>query len=115
MPEELQRRSEVRRSGSRHADLALAYGLQPAGFQVICMEASQFKNTLAAMRNKTDRNDARGIAQILRTRLVHPIRMAWANAGSKPSTVSMSALTIERSTIGVYYFLCWRSQPCTPS
>jgi transposase len=31
------------------------------------MEARQVKNTLAAMRNKTDRNDARGIAQILRT------------------------------------------------
>jgi transposase len=45
----------------------LTYGLQAAGFEVICMEARQVKNTLAAMRNKTDRNDARGIAQILRT------------------------------------------------
>ncbi|RZL94786.1 MAG: transposase [Variovorax sp.] len=35
--------------------------------EVICLEARQVKNTLAAMRNKTDRNDARGIAQILRT------------------------------------------------
>lgn len=31
------------------------------------MESRQVKNTLASMRNKTDRNDARGIAQILRT------------------------------------------------
>ena len=31
------------------------------------LEARQVKNTLDAMRNKTDRNDARGIAQILRT------------------------------------------------
>ena len=45
----------------------LTYGLQAAGFEVICLEARQVKNTLAAMRNKTDRNDARGIAQILRT------------------------------------------------
>jgi transposase len=45
----------------------LTYGLQAAGFEVVCMEARQVKNTLAAMRNKTDRNDARGIAQILRT------------------------------------------------
>ena len=45
----------------------LTYGLQAAGFEVICMEARQVKNKLAAMRNKTDRNDARGIAQILRT------------------------------------------------
>ena len=45
----------------------LAYGLQRAGFEVVCMEARQVKNTLSAMRNKTDKNDARGIAQILRT------------------------------------------------
>src|SRR5689334_22006777 len=42
----------------------LTYGLQAAGFEVICLEARQVKNTLDAMRNKTDRNDARGIAQI---------------------------------------------------
>ena len=45
----------------------LTYGLQAAGFEVICLEARQVSVTLAAMRNKTDRNDARGIAQILRT------------------------------------------------
>ena len=45
----------------------LTYGLQAAGFEVICLEARQVKNTLDAMRNTTDRNDARGIAQILRT------------------------------------------------
>jgi transposase len=31
------------------------------------MEARQVKTTLSSLRNKTDRNDARGIAQILRT------------------------------------------------
>lgn len=45
----------------------LTYGLQAAGFEVICMEARQVSAALSAMRNKTDRNDARGIAQILRT------------------------------------------------
>ena len=45
----------------------LTYGLQAAGFEVICLEARQISAALAAMRNKTDRNDARGIAQILRT------------------------------------------------
>jgi transposase len=44
----------------------LTYGLQAAGFEVFCLEARQV-NALAAMRNKTDKNDARGIAQILRT------------------------------------------------
>ncbi|MBU1190288.1 MAG: IS110 family transposase [Gammaproteobacteria bacterium] len=45
----------------------LTYGLQSAGYEVICLEARQVSAALAAMRNKTDRNDARGIAQILRT------------------------------------------------
>ncbi|MCR9193046.1 MAG: IS110 family transposase [Gammaproteobacteria bacterium] len=45
----------------------LTYGLQQAGYVVICMEARQVHSALAAMRNKTDKNDARGIAQILRT------------------------------------------------
>jgi transposase len=45
----------------------LTYGLQKAGFDVICLEARQTAATLAAMRNKTDRNDARGLAQILRS------------------------------------------------
>jgi transposase len=34
---------------------------------VICLEARQVSAALSAMRNKTDKNDARGIAQILRT------------------------------------------------
>ena len=52
----------------------LTYGLQKAGYAVVCLEARQTAATLAAMRNKTDRNDARGLAQILRSgwyRTVH--------------------------------------------
>ncbi len=45
----------------------LTYGLQSAGFEVICMESRQVKGALSAMRNKTDKHDARGIAQILRS------------------------------------------------
>ena len=45
----------------------LTYGLQNAGYEVVCMEARQVSAALAAMRNKTDKNDARGIAQILRS------------------------------------------------
>ena len=45
----------------------LTYGLQSADYKVVCMEAHQVKAALSAMRNKTDKNDARGIAQLLRT------------------------------------------------
>ncbi len=45
----------------------LAHGLRSDGFDVICLEARQVNAALSAMRNKTDKTDARGIAQILRT------------------------------------------------
>ena len=49
-------------------------GLSEAGIAAICIEARQAKAAMGAMPNKTDRNDARGIAQIMRTgwyRAVH--------------------------------------------
>lgn len=48
--------------------------LTTAELPAICIEARQAKAAMAAMPNKTDRNDARGIAQIMRTgwyRAVH--------------------------------------------
>ena len=49
-------------------------GLTEAGVPAICIEPRQAKAAMGAMPNKTDRNDARGIAQIMRTgwyRAVH--------------------------------------------
>jgi transposase len=40
--------------------------LQHAGYPAICLECRHVKAGLSAMRNKTDRNDARGIAQLVR-------------------------------------------------
>ena len=49
-------------------------GLSDKGIPAICIESRQAKAAMGAMPNKTDRNDARGIAQITRTgwyRAVH--------------------------------------------
>lgn len=41
--------------------------LQRLGFPVLCLEALHTRASLAAQRNKTDKNDALGIAQLLRS------------------------------------------------
>lgn len=53
----------------------LYFGLQSSGFDVVCMEARQVSAALSAMRNKTDKTDAKGIAQILRTGWFSPVHM----------------------------------------
>ena len=53
----------------------LTYGLQSAGYEVVCMESRQVKAGLSAMRNKTDKNDARGIAQLLRSGWYRPVHI----------------------------------------
>lgn len=45
----------------------LCAALRAAGVPVVCLETRQVKAALSAQKNKTDRNDAVGIAQIVRT------------------------------------------------
>ena len=48
--------------------------LAEAGLPVICVETRHMQAVLKAQINKTDRNDARGIAQMMRAGLYRPLR-----------------------------------------
>src|SRR5271170_2425231 len=49
--------------------------LAEAGLPVICVETRHMKAVLKAQINKTDRNDARGIAQMMRAGLYRPVHV----------------------------------------
>jgi transposase len=52
------------------------YGvLAEAGLPVICVETRHMRAVLKAQINKTDRNDARGIAQMMRVGLYRPVHV----------------------------------------
>ena len=62
-------------------------GLRQAGFSAICIETRQANAAMKAMPNKTDRNDARGIAQIPQAHSLFPDMTVREN-------VEMGAFTV---------------------
>jgi len=76
-------------------------GLRAAGLPAICIESRHAKAAMGAMPNKTDRNDARAIAQIMRTgwfREVHvkdPQCRAWRSLLVARRTVLNEMRSIE--------------------
>jgi transposase len=54
-------------------------GLAKAGVPVVCVETRHTKAFLKAQVNKTDRNDARGIAQMMRVNLFRPVHVKTLN------------------------------------
>src|SRR5260370_21997192 len=49
--------------------------LTEVGLPVICVETRHMRAVLKAQINKTDRNDARGIAQMMRVGLYRPVHV----------------------------------------
>ncbi len=64
----------------------LVAALLAAGLPAICLESRQVKAALSAMPVKTDRNDARGLAQVVRT--------GWYKAVHVKSVDSQHARTL---------------------
>ena len=50
-------------------------GLAEAGLPMVCVETRHMQAVLKAQINKTDRNDARGIAQMIRAGLYRPVHV----------------------------------------
>ncbi len=75
----------------------LYFGLTAEGFDVVCMEARQVNAALSAMRNKTDKTDARGIAQVLRTGWFSPVHMKSREAHGHRALLSTRKALLKKT------------------
>lgn len=82
-------------------------GLTAAGFETVLLETRHVKAALSAMTVKTDRRDARGIAQLLRMGWYRPVHAKSASAQEVRSLlvarklVQTKLLDVERSIRGI--------------
>src|SRR3954471_9150923 len=75
-----QRAGDAHRSGGRPLSQWLHAGLSEAGLETVLLETRHVKAALSAMIVKTDRKDARGIAQLLRMGWFRPVHCKTVDA-----------------------------------
>jgi transposase len=75
-------------------------GLAEAGYPVVCCETRHTKAFLKARRTKTDRNDARGIAQMIRTGLYQDVHVK-TRASQRVRTLLSARKTLQAKAIDI--------------
>ncbi|WP_234837256.1 IS110 family transposase, partial [Sinorhizobium meliloti] len=71
--------------------------LARAGVPVICIETRHVKAFLKAQPNKTDRNDARGIAQMMRVNLYRPVHVKTLASQKRRALLTARKLLQEKA------------------
>lgn len=72
-------------------------GLAEAGLPAICIETRHTKAFLKAQVNKTDRNDARGIAQMMRVNLFRPVHVKTLASQKRRALLTARKLLQEKA------------------
>ncbi|MDE2494393.1 MAG: IS110 family transposase [Alphaproteobacteria bacterium] len=72
-------------------------GLAEAGLPAICIETRHAKAFLKAQVNKTDRNDARGIAQMMRVNLFRPVHVKTLRSQKRRALLTARKLLQEKA------------------
>ncbi|WP_018240468.1 IS110 family transposase [Ensifer sp. BR816] len=72
-------------------------GLAEAGLPTICIETRHTKAFLKAQVNKSDRNDARGIAQMMRVNLFRPVHVKTLTSQKRRVLLSARKLLQEKA------------------
>ena len=87
-----QHRDHLERIGLEAGPLSewVILGLADHGFTAILMETRQVRAALSAQIVKTDRKDARGMAQLLRTGWFRPVHVKTMDAREQPCTALLS-------------------------